>query len=185
MSRDDRHRWDQKWQSLAGEEFSVHPLLAKNHHLLPGEGRALDLACGFGQNAIWLAQNGYSTLGLDLSPVALTRARARAIQSGVCARTLFVQVDLETTWPLPDQAFDLVCVFRFLNRRLFPAIRASLQPGGLVVYSTRHTGALAHHPSATHEFLLARGELEQVFSDWQILHAAEGEVDAELIARKG
>ena len=70
-------------------------------------GRALDLACGEGQNAIWLASLGWDVVGVDYSEVAIAKARARAERDGVEAE--FVCADLVGYAPDP-QAFDLVLV---------------------------------------------------------------------------
>jgi len=98
-------------------------------------GRALDLACGEGRNAVWLAERGWSVLGVDFSEVAIAKARSRAVEAGVdldfrCADLL----DL-----VPDQGtYDLVLVF-FLQ---LPAIERTvvlgraaeaLAPGGTLL----------------------------------------------------
>jgi SAM-dependent methyltransferase len=98
-------------------------------------------------------------------------------------RIHFQAVDLDD-WPLPPATFDLIAVFRFLDRRLFDSIRDGLRPGGLVYYSTRHLGVLARYPGANEAFLLRPGELRSVFFGWQILRDEEGAEDARLIARK-
>ena len=182
MSREDKERWDKKWSSAGDERYSPHPLLTSNARYLTG-GEALDLACGRGQNAIWLGRHGYRVLGVDISRVALGAAAAEAAAQGLSDRVRFEAVDLDS-WSPPPDAFDLICVFRFLDRKLFGPIRDGIRPGGHICYSTRHLGALARHPSATEAFLLRPGELAAVFSDWQILHDHEGAEDAELVARK-
>jgi tellurite methyltransferase len=182
MSEADRKRWNEKWDARADDLFCPHPLLVQNAHLLAG-GRALDLACGRGQNAIWLALHGYEVLGVDISGRALEAAEEAAREEAVAKLVHFERVDLEH-WPIPRTAFDLICVFRFLERRLFPAIRAGLRPDGLIFYSTRHLGALDRNPKANRAYLLGYGELRVEFGDWRILHYEEGLEDAGLIAVK-
>lgn len=182
MSEADRTRWDKKWASRPDDVFQPHPLLAEKPHLLAG-GRALDLACGRGQNAIWLAQHGYEVLGVDISGAALETAVAASREQGVAQRVRFERNDLDH-WLFPEGAFDLICVFRFLERRLFPGIRAGLRPDGLIFYSTRHLGALDRNPDANPAYLLGRGELQAEFADWRILYYEEGPEDANLIAAK-
>ncbi|MGD2076845.1 MAG: class I SAM-dependent methyltransferase [Chloroflexota bacterium] len=181
MSQQDKERWDQRWAD-AGQPYPPHRLLVEHVTYLSG-GSALDLACGRGQNAIWLAEIGYQVLGVDISPVALEAARHQAALHDVAGRVIFQQVDLDR-WTLPQSAFDLVIVFRFLDRRLFGPICDAVRPNGLLFYSTRHQGALSRHPEANQRYLLRPGELAAAFSDWRILHDEEGAVDAELIARK-
>jgi tellurite methyltransferase len=181
MSQADRQRWDRKWAEMAGKPFAPHPLLVKNEMLLSG-GRALDLACGLGQNSIWLASLGYQVTGIDVSGVALSAAVSRARKVDVADRPVFVQMDLDQ-WSLPTNMFDLICVFRFLKRRLFPEIRTGLRPGGLLFYSTRHIGLLNRQPDANQDFLLQPNELITVFSDWEIVHYEEDRENAQIIAR--
>lgn len=182
MSRRDRDRWDRKWTDADQSPYQPHPLLVEQESYLTG-GQALDLACGRGQNAIWLAQRGYQVLGVDISRVAIGLARADAMAHGLVDRVRFQVVDLDH-WSPPEDAFDLICVFRFLDRSLFGAIRDGLRSGGLVYYSTRHLGALARHPQANEAFLLRPGELAAAFSNWRILVHEEGAEDAHLVARK-
>lgn len=182
MSQEDQRRWDEKWTALAEESFDPNPLLIQHQHLLKGED-ALDLACGRGQNAIWLAERGYRVLGVDISQVGLDLGRAEAIRRGVSDLVHFELVDLDE-WQLPQRAYDLVCVFRFLDRRLFPAIRSALRKEGLLFYGTRHVGLLQKQPVSRRQYLLESGELEAVFSDWQIVSYSEDEISAELVARK-
>ena len=182
MSEGDKQRWDEKWSSMAGESDPPDLLLTQNRSLLTGS-KALDIACGRGQNAIWLAQQGYSVLGVDISQVALTSARARAESKGLSGHVQFNQADL-TAWTPPPNAFDLICVFRFLERSLFPSIRRALCPGGLLFYSTRNTGALKKRPEANPDYLLRPGELKEIFSGWQIIHYLERPENTDLIARK-
>lgn len=183
MSDKDRERWDAKWGSRSGEPFEPHPVLTKHREILAGRGDALDLACGRGQNALWLARLGYQVIGVDISPVALNSARTDARRFGLSHRTQFELTDIDS-YSLPEGTYDLICVIRFLDRRLFSAIRASLRPGGLVVYATRHLGAFEVHPDINKAYLLERDELLEQFGEWPVLHYREGAVEAEIIARK-
>ena len=182
MSQEDMQRWDHKWNELAGKPFAPHPLLATNEVLLSG-GKALDLACGLGQNSIWLAGRGYHVIGIDISGVALSVAVRRARELDMSHRSVFAQMDLDR-WSLPTNMFDLICVFRFLNRRLFPEIKSGLRPGGLLFYSTRHMGLLNRQPGANQDYLLQPDELITEFSDWEIVHYEQGAENAQIITRK-
>jgi SAM-dependent methyltransferase len=183
MTEKDQQRWNSKWESRSALKFDPHPLLTKNRDLITGNGAALDLACGLGQNAIWLAQLGYRVLGVDISRVALERARVEARSSGIEGDIAFKQVDLDIWLPAED-TYDLICVIRFLDRDLLPAIRKATRAGGVVVYATRHLGALKKQPKANKAYLLEANELAGFFSGWQFLHYLEGADEAELIARK-
>lgn len=182
MSEGDRRRWDEKW----GRERHPHepnPYLVRWRNFLE-RGVALDVACGTGQNSVFLAQHGYQVLGVDLSWVGLQRAQATSIEASVRDRTLFAQVDLDR-WRPPGHVFDLVCVFRFLDRDLIPALKRSLRPGGVLLYQTRHVGLLRRQADANAAFLLQWGELLELFEDCETLAYDEGPENAAILVRKG
>jgi len=181
VSERDKARWDRKWAEVEGP-YRPHPLLRSQGSYLTG-GLALDLACGQGQNAIWLAQRGYHVLAVDISLVALQAAQEAAYEGGLADNIDFAAVDLDR-WPVPPASFDLIVVFRFLDRRLFGSIRDGVRPGGLVYYSTRHLGTLATRPEANVTYLLQPGELKDAFTGWRILYYEEGPEDAHIVARK-
>jgi tellurite methyltransferase len=113
--------------------------------------RALDLACGAGREAVWLATRGYQVDALDVLSDALQRAEDLARRCGVHIRTM--QRDLSRLSSMPWNPYDLVIVFRFLNRRLLPMIGGSVAPGGFLIYEAFHWRdpgqgpALGHGPS--------------------------------------
>lgn len=181
MSDADRQLWDEKWSESEGTR-EVSDVLRQYRHYL-GLGAALDVACGLGQNSIWLAQQGYGVLGVDLSSVALTEARRAAETSGLDGKVLFAQVDLDEWRPAPESV-NLLCVLRFLDRALIPHLQLAVRPGGLAIYSTRHVGVLRRRPDANREYLLGPGELLQLFAGWRVLDHGERRENARLIARK-
>jgi ubiquinone/menaquinone biosynthesis C-methylase UbiE len=71
-----------------------------------GGGRALDLGCGEGGDAIWLAEHGWSVLAVDVSHTALARGRSAAAEHGVAGHIEFAQHELTTGFP--EGSFDLV-----------------------------------------------------------------------------
>ena len=71
-------------------------------------GRALDLACGEGRNAVWLAQQGWSVTAVDFSPVGVAKGQRLAADSDVDVEWV---VDDVTTWVPPPAAFGLVVLF--------------------------------------------------------------------------
>jgi SAM-dependent methyltransferase len=102
-----REDWDARYAAVENL-WAAKPnrfLVAEVRELAPG--RALDLACGEGQNAIWLATLGWQVTGVDYSEVAIGKARARAERDGVDVE--FACADLVTYEP-EARAFDLVFV---------------------------------------------------------------------------
>lgn len=113
------------------------------HGLAPG--KALDLACGEGRNAVWLATQGWHATGVDFSSAGLTKASSLAEATGVTATTRWVCADA-TTWT-PDDEFDLVVVFYLQlaaeqRRAALSVAAASLAPGGTLVVVAHHTDNL-------------------------------------------
>lgn len=181
MSEADRTLWDTKWAEMDRAPQVSQVLIRNRSHL--GHGIALDVACGLGQNTIWLAQNGFQILGVDLSPVALAQAQHAAGEAAVQGRVTFVQVDLDR-WRPARECVDLLCVMRFLDRELIPDLRRAVRSGGTVAYATRHVGVLKRRPEANPDFLLQPGELLDLFSGWDVIEHWEGEENASLVARK-
>jgi 2-polyprenyl-3-methyl-5-hydroxy-6-metoxy-1,4-benzoquinol methylase len=103
-------------------------------------GTALDLGCGQGRNALWLAKLGFTVTGLDLSPVAIEQARARAAELGIDAT--FESVDL-LTWDPHGQEWDLVLLAYIhvpedLRRAVHAVAERAVAPGGRVVVIAHH-----------------------------------------------
>jgi SAM-dependent methyltransferase len=99
-------------------------------------GRALDVACGEGRNAVWLAERGWQVTGVDFSPVALAKAAELAAARGV--EVEWVLADL-MEWAPPADAFDLVCVMYLQlpaaerTRALRRAMRSLARGGTMLV----------------------------------------------------
>lgn len=143
------------------------PLLVRAAETLT-PGRALDLACGAGRNAAWLAQRGWDVIALDGSHEAIRIVREH--REPIDARVF----DLETGTPLPfaDETFDLVAILFYLHRPLFAEAKRVLKRGGTIVCAARTQGTYRAEP----------GELARTFAEYEIVHASDGEI-AELIAR--
>ncbi|MGA9760997.1 MAG: class I SAM-dependent methyltransferase [Gaiellaceae bacterium] len=128
----DRGDWNHRYE---GDEllWTARPnrfLVAETAALAPA--RALDLACGEGRNAVWLAEQGWQTTGVDFSEVALEKARLLAAQREVQAE--WIRADLFEYEP-PTGAFELVIVFylQLPPERLRPILAraaGAVAPGG-------------------------------------------------------
>lgn len=154
------------------------PFLEDAAELMPrGDARALDLACGSGRNAAYLALLGWEAFGVDLLPDALQQARILSRASR--AKVGFHVADLTTPaaiarWLAPGSWDALLC-FRYLDRALFPAMRRAVRPGGCVVMETfLEEQARVHGKPSRPAHLLRPGELHEVFRDWEILLWREG-----------
>ena len=142
--------------------------------------RALDLAMGRGRHALLLARHGFVTFGVDAKYDAVRDAGGSARREGLTIRGWCADL---TMAPLPVRAFDLVVVTRYLQRDLFPAIKAAVRPGGCVLYETFTTAQLAHGTGPkSPDHLLTPGELRSFFDGWEILFYEEADGD-EAVAR--
>jgi SAM-dependent methyltransferase len=155
--------------------------LVTHHELLPPYGRALDVACGHGRNAVWLAQHGFDTTAVDRNPplVDALATRARADGLPLTARAL----DLEAAGvTLGDELYDVVVVVHYLHRPLFPALLASLRPGGVLVYETFTVAQAARGRPTNPAFLLEPGELARLVAPLEILAAREGDYEGRMVS---
>ena len=147
--------------------------------------RALDLACGAGRHALWLAELGYAVDAWDISDVGLDLLE-RELAKRSAATPLRVtqgQVDLETV-SLSANVYDLILDAFFLERRLIGQMTTALRPGGLVVVRTLlHRGANEDRNPA---YLLTPGELRATFAELEILREEENpsQGNVGMIARK-
>ena len=148
---------------------------------------ALDVAMGRGRHAVPLARAGFRAFGVDVRLDAVRDAVTATTAAG--ARLQAWCADL-TMHPLPRARFDVVIVCRYLQRDLFPALRASAAPGGVVLYETFTTAqrALGSGPTSP-EHLLEPGELRAQFDvdEWDVLfyeETREPEAVARLVAQR-
>jgi 2-polyprenyl-3-methyl-5-hydroxy-6-metoxy-1,4-benzoquinol methylase len=183
MSAQDRAKWDAKYHEKIGEYPAPDPLLLMyTPPLTTHKKRALDVACGVGQNGLWLAQQGYVVDMMDISRVALRRAQDE-INKQQLRNTNLLQVDLDDT-DFDDQLYDVVCVFRYLNRDLFRKLRASVVNGGRVIYETFNTRHSTNNATFNPAYLLEIDELPLYFKGWDILHHSDDDHISQLVAVK-
>lgn len=161
--------WEERYRSGAtGKEDAPTILLVETVEKLAA-GAAIDLACGAGRNALYLAERGWDVTAIDGSVRAVELLRERS-----AARRLQVHTEVaDLTAPnftLEPDTFDLVLIAYYLQRDLFVKAKAAVRPGGVVV-------AIAHTPEpgeSWSEKRAAPGELRKFFRDWEILWEYEG-----------
>lgn len=184
---DERTAWD-KTYARKDYVFGKDPaeFLVKNVEVLP-KGRALDIATGEGRNAVYLAKKGFLVEGVDISVVGLRKAKKLAAENRVQIQT--VNADLHTYKIKPGQ-YTVIMNFYYLQRSLFPQIKAGLKKGGILIFET-YTVDQQKNPggkSWEKEYLLEPGELKRAFADLEILEYSEKndgkQAIASLIARK-
>lgn len=162
----DAGKWNERYRdAIVGEGEPVR-VLRDHLHLLPHHGRALDLACGLGANALLLAAHGLDTTAWDISAVATDKLNAYAREHDL---PLHAEVRDLTQHGLPEHHFDVIVVSRYLERSLCPAIQTALKPGGLLYYQTWTRAQVGEHGPSNPAFRLARNELLHLFTELDII----------------
>jgi tellurite methyltransferase len=165
------------------EHASLEPAtwLVMNRGLLPASGTALDVACGRGRNALWLAREGFVTTAVDGNVEAVASVNERARRDALPVRA--IEMDLEGGAPaLGEAAFDVVVVVHYLHRPLFPALIAALRPGGVLVYETFLRAQAARGKPTNPDFLLEPGELTRLVSPLEICASREGDFEGRMVS---
>ncbi len=171
--------WEQRYRAQEGSSEASSVLVEAARGLPPG--RALDLACGTGRNALWLAEHGWSVTAVDGSPTAIEILRHHA--AGLPIETQIA--DLESpTFTIAPASYHLIAICYYLERKLFEPAKRGLVPGGIIVAI-----ALLSEPGKDNSFRVDPGELPRTFDGWEILHHREGRDQwhhnvAEIVARK-
>ncbi len=162
---DERERWNAYYASRVNtyavitDADKAHPFLRHHLALLP-RGRALELAMGEGHNAKFLARQGFSVTGIDVSAVAVERSLQLSQEAGL---TINAQcMDLRTI-TLPTETYDVVACFYYLQRNLFSQIINTLKPGGVVIYETFTSEQAQYGHPKNPDHLLCSNELLEAF----------------------
>lgn len=171
MSEADRERWNARYE--AGEYANRrHPSVLLEDWLdrLPA-GRALDVACGLGRNALHLAAHGYEVDAMDISGVALAGARELADAQGVTVN--WIEADLEDRPDIARDAYDVIVVSRFLSRPLCPLLVDALRDGGHLVYEHHFTTDAPVGGPRSEQFRARPNELLELFRALRVLEYGE------------
>ena len=157
------------------------PWLLANALLAPRGARTLDVASGRGRHALLLASAGFPVRAVDrdAGQVAWLNAVGRRLQLPLDARV----VDLEdAAADLGEEEWELVLVFNYLHRPLFPALVRALKPGGILLCETYTTEQARHGRPTNPDHLLEPGELPRLVAPLEVLRQREGEIDGRSLA---
>jgi SAM-dependent methyltransferase len=180
VTDEDRIRWDERYRTKGPAPLDgvcPPPAFAPYEDLFPVSGHALDLACGQGLHAVWLARRGLAVCGFDVSPVAIGHAQELARQARVEDRCHFSVVDLDHGFPA-GQRVNVVLCHKFRDRRLDRAIIERLVPGGLLALT-----ALSVVSPGRGRFRTTPDELRAAFAELELIDAGEAEGEVWLLAR--
>lgn len=161
--------WDQHYADPDHIDLTADPLLIQAAEQLP-PGRALDIACGPGRHALYLAGLGWRVTAVDSSVTAIGLLRMHAGRAPI--ETRLANLERGEFTIAPNQ-YQLICDFHYLQRDLFPQIREGVHPGGVF------TGAIHLFQSGccdtprNPDFLLHPGELRSLFQDWKVVFYSE------------
>jgi tellurite methyltransferase len=182
--------WDERYRSgeRPTEDLETTPsgLLVDTAKRLQ-TGKALDLACGTGRNALWLAEHGWKVTAVDGARAAVEILRQRASERGIHVDARVA--DLERgEYRIEPSTWDLIAICYYLQRDLFEPAKQGVAPGGVLLVIV-HITEPGEEPTYKR---LKSGELESYFQDWEILHSYEGRPNdvahrrsvAELVARR-
>ena len=157
-------KWDNIYSSKASAP-TASEVLRKYSYLLPSQGIALDLACGQGGNALFLAQAGLDVMAWDSSSVAICQLSERATANKLVIDS---QVRDVIVSPPDKNSLDVLVVSFFLERGLCSLLYAALKPRGLLFYQT-YCQQKTHDRGPTNpDFLLTDNELLQLFSQMKV-----------------
>ncbi|WP_038126280.1 methyltransferase domain-containing protein [Thiomicrorhabdus sp. Milos-T2] len=127
----------------------------------------LDIGCGGGRDAIFLAKNRMNVIAIDHEAKVLKRAKALSSLSGTSVK--FKCCDIKKQGCLPEQQFDLITVVRFLNRDMYDYIKKATRPGGFVLFQTFVEGVEQFSSPKNPNFILGKTELAEVFAGFNII----------------
>lgn len=180
--------WDEKYTKSCDPTKFPSRFLVEQMGRLP-RGKALDLATGSGRNAIFLAMNGYEVDALDYSSVAVSQ-----LQSFVEQQSLAVTVKQEdlTAYQIPENTYDLIINFNYLERSLIPQMINGLKPGGMILFETYTIEQPRYGKPHNPDYLLKPNELINSFKKLHIIYyhervdhsSEETKAIASLLAKK-
>ena len=164
------NKWDRIYSQSNVEKYPAVSVLTENAFLLPKFGTALDLACGLGTNAIFLARHGLATEAWDISGVAIEKLRRNADSGDLEINAQVCEINGDS---FSGRSFDVIVLSRFLDRNLSDAIMDALKPGGLLFYQTYTEEKTAPHGPNNPDYLLAENELLRLFSGLRVIFYRE------------
>jgi 2-polyprenyl-3-methyl-5-hydroxy-6-metoxy-1,4-benzoquinol methylase len=174
MSFTDEEKWDRIYQTKDHTNKQAAQILIENQHLLPESGKALDLACGLGANALLLAKHDLETHAWDISKEAITKLDQKAEKLNI---NLITEVRDVINNPPAQNAFDVIVVIHFLERQIIKCLIKALRKNGLIFYQTFTKDKVSDTGPKNLDYLLDKNELLTLFKDFNILvYREEGSV---------
>lgn len=162
-------------------EAPVSSWLLSNIDLIPRAGRALDVACGRGRHALFLAARGWTVRALDRDGRSIDTLRSVAARRGLAVQADVVDLEAGEV-DLGREAYDLIVVVHYLHRPLFPALLRALAPDGYLLYETFTVDQARRSRPSNPDFLLRHGELRERLAPLAILRERDGDFEGRDVA---
>ena len=170
-SKEQKSHWDLKYEQGLPALTEPDPFFLSAYERFldgrfPNGGAALDLACGLGRHALWLASRNWRVSAFDLSDVAIEKLKSAAVERSL---TLDLFVGDASEYQFAPACFDLIVLFYHLDCSLFPKLTRALKPEGLLVCKMSLRWEVA---GRTHD-TLCRNELPSLVPELRPLHHQE------------
>ena len=168
-----KHTVKEKWNQIYRDNNREKPatsVLVEHAFLLPNSGIALDMACGLGANACFLAKRGLVTTAWDISEIAIAKLQQIALSK---ALSIKAEVHEITQKSFNENSFDVIIISQFLDRSLSDGIISALKPGGLLFYQTFNREKIDTNGPNNPDFLLAKSELLRMFAALKLIYYQE------------
>lgn len=169
--------WDERYAHSGVGRPGPPSVLVGREELVGTGGRALDVACGRGTVAVWLALRGLTVDAVDAAPAGLALGRELAEAEGV--EVAWHEADLDSGLPFTGP-YDVVICQRFRDPLLYPTLVGLLAPGGSLVITV-----LSAVGDRGGRFRAEPGELSGAFGHLDVIVDEEGGGEAHLVARRG
>ena len=181
--------WNERYSKREHINDQPHPLITKFVSNLRA-GSALDVACGLGRHALWLAERGWQVTAVDSSPVAIQILEEQCRERGLSLN--LVNADLERReFVIEREVYDLIIVCNYLQRDLFSSIKAGTCVGGIVIATISMIDNDPNVKPMNPAYLLNPGELRAEFTGWELIHSFERKLPdtdrratADIVVRK-
>ncbi len=188
QSKNSQSFWDRKYnQSEYVYGKAPARFLARNFHYIPQGARIIDMGMGEGRNAVFLARKGFKVTGIDISAVAVRKAKKLAREFGVRVNTIVASLN---KYEIKKNSLDAIVCFYYVDRSLTAKMMSWLKPGGVIIYESHNDLQRGVKGSEDYDkrFLLREGELLNMFDKFRILKFEEplhlGRFTSSIIVQK-
>ena len=172
-SLDSKSTWDKRYNKK-NYVYGKLPakFLAENYNYLKPSSRVLDMGMGEGRNAVFLAQKGHQVTGIDISSVAVKKARLLAKEKNVVIKSV---VGTLNKYKIKPESFDAIICFYYVDRELNKKMIEWLKPAGIIIYEAYTT-----EQNKKKSYYLKPQELLTMFPDTHILKFQEPKHEKEF-----